>query len=335
LAAALLILAIVVTFGWLLTAALYVDGRIGWINLLSQHPSELAALLAGIFAPLAVAWLVIAYLRQGAAQRELAFALRQLHWQARKSTEQTETIVRTLAEAQSRARRDSALELAMPALSDLTALAAQLALAFERVAHRDLADRWAMTQDGDRWAFFRLFLNADESDGERIADLADRLAGAPHLRPVIADYLRQHEKLTEFLRTNEIDALLRDRIEDGPPGALYALLLSVLRHDPVVSSPAPPPAESADPGAARLASQVARVLWPGGVAALASAPPPSPPPQPANVASLASARAASPPISSSAEDVPARGSTRVAPFSPLSPEFPPDPANPDKGAAKR
>jgi hypothetical protein len=310
---------------WILVASLYVDGRIGWSNLIGLHPSELASLLAGVFAPLAVLWLVLAYLRQGSAQRELAQALRILHKQSMKSLEQTETFSRALTTLESRNQHDSSFAVAEKATGELAALAAEIAVAFERLNASEVPSRWRMAEAGDRWSLFRPLIESMESPEVAAVELASLLAGRPHLRRPIAEYLQLHERISDFLRKNEIAPLVRDAFDDGPPGRLYTLLLATLRHDPVATSPAPPPAGGSNPAAARLASRVAKVLLPEGesfaandepslplepspAAAKAPEPPPAPPPAAPRPASPQPALAAQP--------------GRPSPFSPLSPEFP-------------
>ncbi|MBF0356914.1 MAG: hypothetical protein HQL43_16940, partial [Alphaproteobacteria bacterium] len=153
-----LLLSVLTSGAWLLGAAGYVDGHIGWENLAHQHPSELAALMAGVFAPLALLWLLVAYFRQASAQRQLAFALKQLHWQARKSAEQTETIVRALAETQDHERHAASLEVFDRAMADLQSLAARLAVGFGLLPPSDLPACWRMARAGDRFLFFRTLL---------------------------------------------------------------------------------------------------------------------------------------------------------------------------------
>lgn len=308
---------------WLAGAAGYVDGHIGWENLAHQHPTELAALMAGIFAPLALLWLLVAYFRQANSQRHLAFALKQLHWQARKSAEQTETIVRALAETQDHERHAASLQVLDRSLADLQSLAARLTLGFGRLAPRDQSAYWRMTKAGDRFAFFNCLLGDDPASLERRDDMTIRLQESPDLRPLIEDYVQLQERLADFAAKRQIDPLLREGLEHGPPAKLRALLLSVLRSEPQPEVPQPLQAQTSNPSAALTAHRVAQVLWPQGVAKQAFSPSVQPP---------ANAQATPPPVEARKEEAdrpadseapaPSPSPGNVTPFSPLAPGFP-------------
>jgi hypothetical protein len=324
-----LLVAIALSLAWLFGAGTYVDGHIGWENLAHQHPSELAALMAGVFAPLALLWLLVAYFRQANAQRQLAFALKQLHWQARKSAEQTETIVRQLAETQDHERQAAALEIADRALADLQSLAARLGLGLGRLTPGDVNGLWRVTKSGDRFAFLRALLGEGREFDDRKSEYAACLSADPALRQPMTDFIQLQERLADFAAKRAIDPMLREALEQGEPAKLHALLLSVLRAEPAASSPHPPEAEGANPSAAMLANQVARVLWPQGVSDEARAAPPIAAIPGANPSGAAPELA---PVSEAAESGqdaapdPANASN-VMPFSPLSPGFPRQPGS--------
>lgn len=312
-----LLLAVLLSGAWLLGAGTYVDGHIGWENLTHQHPTELAALMAGIFAPLALLWLLVAYFRQASAQRQLAFALKQLHWQARKSAEQTETVVRSLSETQEHERHAAALALTDRALADLQSLAARLVEGFGYLDSRQLPGLWRASRAGDRFLFFRTLLGPETALDDRRADLIGKLGVTPDLKPLIADFVQMQDRLADFVTKNAINPMLRDSLVQGPPAKLSSLLLTVLRAEPPTPEMRPTPAQSPNPSAALMAHQVAKVLWPEGAApALTGSTVPlandglrTPPPQEAPAA----------------EDGVKTVGGNVMPFSPLAPGFPRQP----------
>ena len=68
-----------VTAGWLAVAAWYVGRAVGWANIGFLLPHELAAMLAGVFAPLAFLWLFLLFaLRAGEGRQETRELLHRL-----------------------------------------------------------------------------------------------------------------------------------------------------------------------------------------------------------------------------------------------------------------
>lgn len=316
-----LLLAVLLSGAWLLGAGGYVDGHIGWENLTHQHPTELAALMAGIFAPLALLWLLVAYFRQASAQRQLAFALKQLHWQARKSAEQTETVVRSLAETQEHERHAAALALADRALADLQSLAARLTVGFGRLEPRQLPSFWRASRAGDRFLFFRTLMGPESALDDMRIDLTGKLGAMPDLKPLIVDFIQMQDRLADFATKNAINPMLRDALVQGPPAKLSSLLLSVLRAEPPTPQAQPAPAQSANPSAALMAHQVAKVLWPEG-----ALPAPSAIASPPANREPASAALPVPPVPAPESEAKS-ASGNVMPFSPLAPGFPRHPGS--------
>lgn len=69
-------IALFMTAGWLTLTVLYINGHMGWIELFSQQPHILGGFLAGILAPVALLWMVLAHLQRGADIQMYADALR-------------------------------------------------------------------------------------------------------------------------------------------------------------------------------------------------------------------------------------------------------------------
>ena len=67
---------VILTAGWLGLTGAYVQNNMGWEELISQQPHILGGFLAGILAPLAMLWMVLAYIQRGSDIHMYADALR-------------------------------------------------------------------------------------------------------------------------------------------------------------------------------------------------------------------------------------------------------------------
>ena len=57
--------ALVTSLVWLTLCADHIGNNVGWDNLFSMLPHEIAIILTGTFAPLAFMWLLLAYFGRG------------------------------------------------------------------------------------------------------------------------------------------------------------------------------------------------------------------------------------------------------------------------------
>ena len=93
--------ALVLTILWLVGCAWYVSANIGWEALSTFLPHELGAFCAGVFAPPAFLWLLVAYLRRGADFDEAAGQIRQgmsrLTYPVDEATDRVESISEALS----------------------------------------------------------------------------------------------------------------------------------------------------------------------------------------------------------------------------------------------
>jgi hypothetical protein len=63
---------IVISSIWVLMVAVYITQFFGWSNLFLMMPDEFGGFLAGITLPLAIIWMVIAYIDRGVSFKQEA-----------------------------------------------------------------------------------------------------------------------------------------------------------------------------------------------------------------------------------------------------------------------
>lgn len=215
------------TSAWLSAVVVYVSDSVGWSNLLTLPPTDLAAFTAGAFGPMAALWLVVAYVQTGLGARRQEQILRLMAGQARRSSDQMESQVRTLIHMQAESRRRSVIDGMDLVLKDLNGQAAVLAERLGMISQDEADTLWARIISGDVWAFAYAFVTRADAYPEFPDLLAERLSQDDISTSALQIFLRRYDLLIDSFREENADKLVRNVLEDGPLARLDTLLRKV------------------------------------------------------------------------------------------------------------
>lgn len=218
------ITAVAVTTGWLVLSFAYLS-RFGWDGLLSLEPGDLAATLAAAAGPPVALWLVLLVASQKQELTTLRKVVLDLGMALRRGQEQAETGSRALLELTSASERQAAKDGLYLALDDLTSNAAIVA---ERLGVLDLDGldmAWARYGSGDRWAFFRPFLDRAAVESDFVDRLSSALDEDAQANLAAQTYIRRLGQLRSPDGPTSQQKLIFEILEDGPVsqvGRLFA-----------------------------------------------------------------------------------------------------------------
>lgn len=211
---------------WLGLVHRYVARGPGWDHLLASHPTDFAVFMASVGAPLAICWLIAVFALLALGQRRLQHAVLRAHWQAGRTTEEIEALVRTSIEMQEQARRQSFLNGADLALKDLNSQAGMIVGRLGVLGAEDTEYLWALNAAGDPWAFCHALLERSVAAGF-VDDLADRVASDEVALAGLHRFLRRYERLLALAKEYDANKLVREVLEDGPLDRVHALFQAV------------------------------------------------------------------------------------------------------------
>jgi hypothetical protein len=212
---------------WLGGAVVYVTHAMGWANLLTLPPSDLALYIFGTLGPVATLWLVVGLLQNGLASHRQEKVLRTLAAQARQTAGQTEGQVRTLIQMQEESRRRSLIDGMDLVLKDLNGQAAVLAERLGMVSADEADSLWARTISGDVWAFAHAFLTRAAAYPDFADLLAERLAADDISTAALQLFRRRYDMLVASFEHSDADKVVRSVLEDGPLARLSHLFAEV------------------------------------------------------------------------------------------------------------
>lgn len=215
--------AVALSLLWLGGFGVVVVGPLGLEGLMGFDPAGLAALAAVGVLPVAGIWAVAFFLGTLLALRRQAVAMRQVLWQAKRTGDHTETIMRALIEARHQAQHQAYLALAPQALDDLNSVLARLAERTGLCPAADAAALWARYGQGDRAVFCHAFAEAAERNPRLAAALGRAAARTPSLNAEIAGFMTRYDRLVRLGGEHDEQHLLLDLIQDGGLAAVRAL----------------------------------------------------------------------------------------------------------------
>lgn len=208
---------------WLGLAALYVSSSIGWANLLTLPPSDLALFGFGAVGPVVGMWLIVGLLFLAITGLRQEQVTHRLVRQATRSSEQSEAQVRSLIEMQMEGRRREVVAGIDLALRDLNAQSALIAERLGMVTAEEADALWARALSGDQWAFANAFLVRDSAYPDFADMLADRLIADDVAVAALQVFLRRYRGLSEALRDADVTGPAADMLHDGTLERLYSL----------------------------------------------------------------------------------------------------------------
>ena len=208
---------------WLVLCAYYIGGHIGWREVWQSSPHVIGAFLAGMFAPVVLAWLVIGIARRLAALRRTSEAL-----QAeieRRLAHPKEPIIGAADGQAGVVRRNSFdsrramfLRATRFVIEDLNASAIDLNRLLNNACQQKMGLK---SVEGDCGVFVRGILSADAVRARQV--IREKYDRDVNFRACALRYLDHFEKLLAEANESDLENLLSSTFLSADVGKLYML----------------------------------------------------------------------------------------------------------------
>lgn len=208
---------------WFGGAVIYVGHYVGWDNLFTLMPNDLALFAFGVFGPIALIWLVIGLLQITLSSHRQEVLLQQMLIQHHRTSGQAEAQIRTLIQMQEENRRRLSQASVELVLQDLNAQAATLAERLGMLAPEEVTVLWNRVAAGDLWAFSYAFLLRAELYPDFAEMLGERLPQDATAFAALQVFLRRYDMLVTSLKNAGADKVAHAVLDDGPLARLSQL----------------------------------------------------------------------------------------------------------------
>ncbi len=225
---------------WLAGSAVYIESRVGWENLVTMNPSDIAFFMTAVLLPVVVLWIIMGFVHYAGVIHKQGAFLGAMLTQLKRSSEQNEIILKNLISSQAQSKNNDILKYIDIAIADLNNTLAEIAVRFGIMRKTSEDSLWHRVGEGDRWAFCQIILeNAEETEDFDNA-LKKRMTRDLKLAEAVKAFCSRFEKIIHMLSSNDINRPFIDIIENGDLGTVYtrlSRLASYAEVSPVVTEP--------------------------------------------------------------------------------------------------
>ena len=212
---------------WLAGSAVYIESRIGWENLVTMNPSDIAFFITAILLPIVVLWIIIGFIHYTGIIRRQGYFLTAMLDQLKRTSGQNEVILKNLITGQEQNKNNDMLKYIDIELADLNNVIAEIAVRFGIMRKTSEDALWERVGQGNRWAFCQVILeNAEETEDFSKA-LKKRMARDEKLTKAVNLFLSRFEKVLQMLSSTDFNRPFIETLENCNLGALYSLLANI------------------------------------------------------------------------------------------------------------
>ena len=212
---------------WLAVSASYVNSRIGWDNLMSMNPSDLAFFITAVCIPVVILWVIMGLFYYGGIIQKQGEFLEIMLYYMKDSADRNRIMSKSLLESREMLRSSENMRYIDTFILELNNIITEIAIRFNILRRSSTEILWKKVHAGDRWAFCNVILD----NARDIPDFDFALAKSAIRDKKLADYIsifcERTEHLFNTLRQNESTAMFADIIESSNLGELYRRLAIV------------------------------------------------------------------------------------------------------------
>ncbi len=212
---------------WLAIAATYVDSRIGWGNLMSMNPSELAFFITAVCIPALVLWVIMGLFYFARVTQKQGDILKIMMHYMKDSSDRNRLMSRSLFETQGILRSYESLHYVDTYVAELNNVIAEIAIRFNILRRSSLVSLWHQVQTGDKWAFCNVILDSAADNPDFSFNLAKSAIKDRKLADAIELFCQRVETLFAVLRRSESFVTFAGVMETSNLGKLYRLISAV------------------------------------------------------------------------------------------------------------
>jgi len=213
---------------WIGSAAIYINDKIGWANILTLEPNVITALISSSFIPVAVLWLVISFIQQSfAVKRQNRFTQLMLQ-QVKTSSGHNEAIVRTMIELYEHNRSARLLDRIDFNIQDINELLCEIAQRLNLISLDAIEALWRRASQGNKWVFCKVIIESDARHKNLSTKIIEQAKHDAILAGSLLEFGFRFEKLIEILHKYDRERFMKDLVENGVMGRVYAILAPAL-----------------------------------------------------------------------------------------------------------
>jgi len=212
---------------WFAMSASYVNSRIGWDNMMSMNPSDLAFFITAVCIPVVILWVVMGLFYYGGIIQKQGEFMEVMLYYMKDSADRNRIMSKSLLESREMLRSSENMRYIDTFILELNNVITEIAIRFNILRRSSAETLWNKVHAGDRWAFCNVILDNARDIPDFDFALAKSAIKDRKLAQAIDTFCQRVEHLLDILKQNESSAMFADIIETSNLGELYRRMASV------------------------------------------------------------------------------------------------------------
>lgn len=212
---------IILSVCWIIGGAIYIEARIGFNNLITMNPSDLAFFITAVFIPVIVLWIIVGFIYYSSIISKQGYFLNLMLIRMKRSSEENEIILKSIIESQGYFKNRETLRFVDMSIDDMNNTLAEIAVRMGIIRKVSTETLWHRVGEGDRWAFCNIILeNADEIRNFD-KELKHHISRNEILAKQITSFCTRFEETFALLETNPNNRPMLNILESSVLGEVY------------------------------------------------------------------------------------------------------------------
>lgn len=212
------------SFSWLIYAVMFVKSKVAAEGLWEQSPEMMLSILAIVFIPVAVIWVIFGYISQYINARSMNRKQNELLAQLQKNQDYTDLVVRVMLDAEHEIKDGFIINKFDTLISDMNEALSEVIQRCNIASSAQLEQLWQRVGRGEKWSLGKAVLEASKSQSTFDAWVREKVNRDKVFRGALLEFCSRYQNLIQLLEKHDRDRIFLRMIETGVLGKVYSVI---------------------------------------------------------------------------------------------------------------
>ncbi len=209
---------------WLIYSVMFVGSNLVDARLSEQSAEQMLLLLAVVFLPILVIWMVFGFINQFANNRSMNVKQNELLRQLQKNQDYTDLVVRVMLDAEHEIKDGFVINKFDLFVSDMNEALSEIIQRCNIASNAQLEQLWQRVKRGERWTLGKAILDASKSQSTFDAWVREKVGRDKVFRGTLLEFCSRYQNLLQLLEKHDRDRIFLRIIETGVFGKVYSII---------------------------------------------------------------------------------------------------------------
>ena len=209
---------------WLIYAIMFVNSKLLDSGLWEQSFSDMIILLAIVFLPILVIWMIFGYINQFFANKMMNTKQNELLRQLQKNQDYTDLVVRVMLDAEHEIKDGFVINKFDMFIADMNESLGEIIQRCNIASSAQLEQLWQRVRRGERWTLGKAILDASKSQSTFNAWVQEKVNRDNVFRGTLMEFCFRYQNLLQLLEKHDRDRIFLRIIETGVFGKVYSII---------------------------------------------------------------------------------------------------------------